>query len=75
MNNPNAADLDSYIERAETLLDGARLGYATPYHGLTRVGVIYGDYDDRNLAVAALDAPARQLRRQGAYLRQVRGLR
>lgn len=76
VNNPNAADLDSYIERAETLLDGARLRvYATPYHGLTRVGVIYGDYDDRNLAVAALDALPRQLRRQGAYLRQVRGLR
>ena len=69
-------DLDSYITRVESLLGGVKLGvYATPYHGLTRVGVIYGDYDDRNSAAAALNDLPNQLRRQGAYLRQVKGLR
>lgn len=76
VNDPNMNDLDSYITRVESLLGGVKLGvYATPYHGLTRVGVIYGDYDDRNSAAAALNDLPNQLRRQGAYLRQVKGLR
>lgn len=75
-NDPNTADLDGYIERTEALLDETRLRvYVTPYRGLTRVGVIYGEYDNRNDALAALNALPRQLARQGAYLRQVKGLR
>ena len=76
VDGPRPADIDAFVESLPADLDRRHLRvYVRDLGWAARVGVIYGDFAERDDAGAALRALPAELRGSGAYLRQVRGLR
>ena len=76
VDGPRPADVDAFIASLPGGIDRQSLRvYVRDLGWAPRVGVIYGDYVDRERATRAMHALPADLRDAGAYLRQVRGLR
>lgn len=68
----NTGEIEGFLARAAAVLDPAELrAYRSQLSGRDRVGVIYGDYQSREAAAAAMQALPENIRAAQPFPRQV----